>query len=570
MSNSNLVSYVDSGSSNYNQRTGPISKITIHHAAGKLTLQQFSNIMHSPSREVSWNYAIAYDGSIGLFIPESYRAWTTSNRDNDMVAITIEVSNSSNGEPWPISDESYKSLINLCEDICRRNNITAIKYTGDKSGNLTMHKWFASTGCPGTTLSAKFPEIMNEVNKRLGQPCTLQYVTNPLTGEVTAAGLGQNASIISVDSLIDYSAFTPYVATIDRNVKSVDFDKLKESGVCIVMIEAGRLYNDNHQEVELYSNPLIDSQVVGAGKASIDYGLVADVRAHSVEEANKELKELTRIIQKYTPPYGIWLNINLSSDRATNNKIIDRYEFVLQALGLKDKIGLYATRAQMKRIDWTEKRQNVWYLWLNDHVEESEHLSQILSPEFFMFDESKASDVPVINNTIYTSSGTSSTTFNYTDWLFVGDSRTVGMSNAVGNIDFVAKVGSGYNFMTSQLTNIKNTYHNANIVFWFGVNDLGNIDKYIAAYNDLCMSMSDCKIVVATVGPTSGSYTNLMPDIQDFNAELKTGLNPNIALIDVFSKMVSDTFNSSDGLHYDTKTYKCVYNYIVKGTYTEQ
>ena len=224
----------------------------------------------------------------------------------------------------------------------------------------------------------------------------------------------------------------------------------------------------------------------------------------------------------------------------------------------------------MKRIDWTEKRQNVWYLWLNDHVEESEHLSQILSPEFFMFDESKASDVPVINNTIYTSSGTSSTTFNYTDWLFVGDSRTVGMSNAVGNIDFVAKVGSGYNFMTSQLTNIKNTYHNANIVFWFGVNDLGNIDKYIAAYNDLCMSMSDCKIVVATVGPTSGSYTNLMPDIQDFNAELKTGLNPNIALIDVFSKMVSDTFNSSDGLHYDTKTYKCVYNYIVKGTYTEQ
>lgn len=71
MSNSNLVSYVDSGSSNYNQRTGPISKITIHHAAGKLTLQQFSSIMHSPSREVSWNYAIAYDGSIGLFIPEN-------------------------------------------------------------------------------------------------------------------------------------------------------------------------------------------------------------------------------------------------------------------------------------------------------------------------------------------------------------------------------------------------------------------------------------------------------------------------------------------------------------------
>lgn len=50
------------------------------------------------------------------------------------------------------------------------------------------------------------------------------------------------------------------------------------------------------------------------------------------------------------------------------------------------------------------------------------------------------------------------------------------------------------------------------------------------------MSMSDCKIVVATVGPTSGSYADRMPDIQDFNAELKAGLNPNVALIDVFSK----------------------------------
>lgn len=569
MSNSNLVSYIDSGSTNYNVRTGPISKITVHHAAGKLTLQQFSTIMHSPSRQVSWNYAIADDGSIGLFIPEEYRAWTTSSRDNDMIAITIEVSNSMNGEPWPVSEAAYASLLNLCEDICRRNNIQAIQYTGDKSGNLTMHKWFAATGCPGPTLSTKFPDIMQEVNRRLGQPSTLQYITNPLTGEVTAAGFGMSASIISVESLIDYSAFTPYVATIDRNVKSVDFEKLKEAGVSVVIIEAGRLYDESHKELSNYTNPLIDQQVVGAGQASIDYGLLADVRARSVEEANKELKELTLVIQKYTPPYGMWLHLNLSSaDKTTNNNIIDRYQFVLQALGLKDKIGFYATRKQLENIDWTEERQNIWYLWLNDHVEDEAHLSQLLSPEFFMLDESKASDIPVINTTIYAGySSYSATSATYGEWLFLGDSRTVGMAAAVGNLNTIARESTGYRWLSNRISEIKSTYHNTNLVFWFGVNDLVNIDKYIAAYNDFYTSMPDCKIMVATVGPTRGSYAHLMPDIQDFNAKLKTDLNPGITIVDVFSRMLSGTYTSSDGLHYNDKTYRMVYKYITEGVY---
>jgi nucleoid-associated protein YgaU len=53
-------------------------------------------------------------------------------------------------------------------DICQRNGIEKLNYTGDKSGNLTMHKWFAATGCPGPYLESKFPYIAEEVNKRLG------------------------------------------------------------------------------------------------------------------------------------------------------------------------------------------------------------------------------------------------------------------------------------------------------------------------------------------------------------------------------------------------------------------
>ena len=570
MSNSNLVSYIDSGSNNYNERTLPISKITIHHAAGKLTLNQFTNIMHS-GREVSWNYAIADDGSIGLYIPEQFRAWTTSSRENDNVAITIEVSNSANDDPWPISDAAYKSLINLCEDICRRNSIKAIHYTGDKTGNLTMHKWFAETGCPGPTLSTKFVDITQQVNKRLGQPCTLQYITNPETGEVTAAGFGDSTAMtVDVLSLIDYTKFTPYVATLDRTVTDVDYKKLKDAGVNIVMIEAGRLFNSQHQVVERYANPQLDKQVIEAGKVSIPYGLLADVRAKNIDEANAELKELTLLIQKYTPPYGVWIHLNLSATKAVNNRIVDRYAFVLQALGLKDKIGLYATREQMKHIEWNSNRQNTWYLWLNNHVKKASQLTQLQSPEFFMYDKTKASDDPVINTTMSaysTMSNASAVSSPYDDWIFSGDSRTRGMYIAVHDFTCFAKDGGTYDYFKTVIPRLQ-MQHKKNIVLWFGVNDTHHVDKYIESYNKLSETCTDCKVVVATVGPVDGNADSThTPLIKEFNSKLKSSLNGNITLIDIYDVMVSNGFSTVDCIHYTEDTYKKIYNYITTGKY---
>jgi hypothetical protein len=65
-----------------------------------------------------------------------------------------------------VSEKAYAALIDLCVDICQRYGFK-LNYTGDKTGNLTMHKWFASTLCPGPYLEPRFPEIAAEVNKRL-------------------------------------------------------------------------------------------------------------------------------------------------------------------------------------------------------------------------------------------------------------------------------------------------------------------------------------------------------------------------------------------------------------------
>jgi hypothetical protein len=94
--------------------------------------------------------------------------WCSSNSANDNRAVTIEVANDEVGGDWHVSDTALAKLITLCSDICKRNNIAKLNYTSDKSGNLTMHKWFAATACPGPYLESKFPYIAEQVNALLG------------------------------------------------------------------------------------------------------------------------------------------------------------------------------------------------------------------------------------------------------------------------------------------------------------------------------------------------------------------------------------------------------------------
>lgn len=166
MSNSKLATWNWNGTtSNYNKRDHKIDTITPHHQAGNGSLQSCCD--HLASNGGSANYIINSAGVIGVMIDEELRAWTSSNRANDMRAVTIEVANDGGAPDWHVSDKALAALIDLCTDICKRNGIERLNFTGDKSGNLTMHKWFAATACPGPYLESKFPYIADEVNKRL-------------------------------------------------------------------------------------------------------------------------------------------------------------------------------------------------------------------------------------------------------------------------------------------------------------------------------------------------------------------------------------------------------------------
>lgn len=126
--------------------------ITPHHMAGVQGAKQCAEWHKNSNRGASATYYIGKDGEICQSVHEKDRAWTSGSGSNDGSHVTIEVSNSKVGGDWPISDTVYASLVKLCADICKRNGIPQLVYTGDKNGSLTEHMMFQNTACPGPYL----------------------------------------------------------------------------------------------------------------------------------------------------------------------------------------------------------------------------------------------------------------------------------------------------------------------------------------------------------------------------------------------------------------------------------
>lgn len=185
MSNSPLVTYTNISPRKTSPRNHKIDTITIHCFVGQVTAKRGCDYFATTDRYASSNYVVGYDGSIGLSVDESDRAFTTggydksgapirvngiSGADNDHRAVTIEVA-SETVEPYTVTDKAYESLIKLVADICKRNDIKELKWCADKSlvgqvnkQNMTVHRWFAYKSCPGEYLYSRMGSIAASVN----------------------------------------------------------------------------------------------------------------------------------------------------------------------------------------------------------------------------------------------------------------------------------------------------------------------------------------------------------------------------------------------------------------------
>lgn len=209
--------------------TGVIDKIAIHHMAGNLSVEACGNLFKSTAKATSSTYGIGSDGRIGQYADESYRPWTTSSREIDYRAITIEVANDG-GEPnWHISDAALASLIKLCADVCKRNNIKEVIFTGDIKGTLIMHKWIVPTSCPGPYLASKFPYIAAEVNKLIGvansEPVKPSTPAKPAAKPTSSIDEGSLVTITSGSKYYNGGSIPSWVLNDKWYVASVSGDR---------------------------------------------------------------------------------------------------------------------------------------------------------------------------------------------------------------------------------------------------------------------------------------------------------------------------------------------------------
>lgn len=238
------------------ERTSPITKFTIHHAAVVAPAENVANGFAYVEREASANYVIGGDGTIILCVPEEYRAWTSGNANNDNKAITVEVCNSTADPEWKVSDAALEAVINLGVDICRRHNLPGFNWTGDKNGTLTTHKMFQATACPGPYLESKMPYIAEEIKKRLNE----NKDTNDVWYKVQVGAFRNRSNaekLLAELKAKGYNGFIVEVADDDKSPKTISVGS-------IVKVKSGvRDYSGNKLADYVYTREYLVKEIKG-------------------------------------------------------------------------------------------------------------------------------------------------------------------------------------------------------------------------------------------------------------------------------------------------------------------
>ena len=179
MRDSDLVTSTVLTNNHSNGRNSHVCAITPHYMCWYTDGETCAESFVPASRQASANYCIGKYGDIVLNVHEDDRAWTSGNAYNDNRAITIECANhmeTADGHVYgQLPSATWKSLVDLCADICQRYGRTNLVYTGGADWDaigpadmlLTKHCWFQSTDCPGPWLTNQFARLAAEVNAKL-------------------------------------------------------------------------------------------------------------------------------------------------------------------------------------------------------------------------------------------------------------------------------------------------------------------------------------------------------------------------------------------------------------------
>ena len=190
--------------------------------------------------------------------------------------------------------------------------------------------------------------------------------------------------------------------------------------------------------------------------------------------------------------------------------------------------------------------------------------------------------------------------YKYKRVVFVGDSRTAYMENALKNagartegIEFISKVGGGLDwFKTVAYPKLYSIVKNETasilakptaVVINLGINDLENQNGYVLYMNSIAKELKkhNCELFFMSLNPVNrsmlkeaGKKDRSEAKVRLFNNALRSALGAQYSYIDTYSKLKKEgygfdssstgTGGNDDGLHYTAKTYKRIFTYCMK------
>lgn len=161
--------------------------------------------------------------------------------------------------------------------------------------------------------------------------------------------------------------------------------------------------------------------------------------------------------------------------------------------------------------------------------------------------------------------------------IFVGDSRTGQMANAVGGTAawpgtaFVACFGGGVDWLsTAQTKKDVDQYVTPGsvIILNYGVNDLSRHNDYITTINRYAQDWisKGATVYFASVGPVGeNEYGKRNWAVEYFNNQLNNRLDARIGRLNLYVFLTGSGYTTqADGLHYDGATYAAMFRFLMQ------
>ena len=161
--------------------------------------------------------------------------------------------------------------------------------------------------------------------------------------------------------------------------------------------------------------------------------------------------------------------------------------------------------------------------------------------------------------------------------IFVGDSRTGQMANAVGGTAawpgtaFVACFGGGVDWLsTAQAKKDVDQYVTPGsvIILNYGVNDLSRHNDYITTINRYAQDWisKGATVYFASVGPVGeNEYGKRNWAVEYFNNQLNNRLDARIGRLNLYVFLTGSGYTTqADGLHYDGATYAAMFQFLMQ------